>query len=291
MNIKILEPIGYCYGVTKAINEVKDIKKKYFNKNIFIFGLLIHNEEIINYMNKLGVTTIDITKINIIKRLHEFTLYDVVIFTAHGHPKFYEDILKENNVTFFSTTCPNVDKNYKLIQESLNNKSEVIFIGDKNHAESITALSLSSTNIYLYDLKDKLDYSRIKSTNPTIFSQTTLSKYELMNIDKDIKEHFPNARFVDEVCDVARLRQDNILNIKDDFDLLIIIGSHSSSNTNKLYDLAKAKYKDKMILFINSKNELKEYDLKDIKNIVITSGTSTSLLDINKIVDYLKTIK
>ena len=81
------------------------------------------------------------------------------------------------------------------------------------------------------------------------------------------------------------------VSIKDDFDLLIIIGSHSSSNTNKLYDLAKTKYKNKLILFINSKNELKEYDLKDIKNVVITSGTSTSLLDINKIVDYLKTIK
>ena len=94
--VTLLKPIGHCFGVIKAFEIAKKTKALYLDKNIYVFGLLVHNEEVNDYLNKLGIKTID-TSSYPLKLLKSFTKDDIVIFTAHGHPLEYEEILKNNN--------------------------------------------------------------------------------------------------------------------------------------------------------------------------------------------------
>ena len=101
--ITLLKPIGHCFGVLKAIEIAKETRKKYVDKNIYVFGLLVHNEEVVKELESNDIKTIEMNEDNAIDILNKFTSNDVVIFTAHGHPEIYEDILRKNHVTYIKT--------------------------------------------------------------------------------------------------------------------------------------------------------------------------------------------
>ena len=83
MEVYELKPYGYCFGVIQAIELIKEVKQKHYDKNIYVFGMLVHNNDVVTYLNSLGVTTIDTNSIDKIQKLKEFTSDDVVVFTAH----------------------------------------------------------------------------------------------------------------------------------------------------------------------------------------------------------------
>ena len=119
METYIVKPCGYCLGVNNAIDLSLKVKKKYPSKNVYIFGMLVHNNVVTDMLQKEGIITLDTTTCSKKKRLQEFTSEDIVIFTAHGHNEEYEAILKKNNVLYFDSTCPIVKKNISLIKEYL----------------------------------------------------------------------------------------------------------------------------------------------------------------------------
>ena len=281
--ITLLKPIGHCFGVLKAIEIAKETRKKYVGKNIYVFGLLVHNEEVVKELENDGIKTINFTKENAEELLNQFTNDDVVIFTAHGHPEIYETILKNNGVTFVDATCVKVKQCFDEIKKA----KEVIYIGKKGHPETNAALTMNK-NAHLYDIGGlSFNYDNLKTDNPLVINQTTLSFLELDNIHSEIKNRLHHAIFHDEICDATLLRQRAIQKINDDIDTIIIVGSKRSSNTMKLYDIAKKVHQDKQIILVNNADELKEYVLSN-KNVAITSGTSTSIEAINRIMEYLK---
>ena len=281
--ISLLKPIGHCFGVLKAIEIAKKTKEQYIDKNIYVFGLLVHNEEVVKELDKLGIKTIEMNEDNALELLNKFTSNDVVIFTAHGHPSEYEDILKKNNVTYVDATCSKVKDCFKVIKEA----EEVIYIGKNHHPETVAALTMNK-HAYLYDISGApFDYTKAKSNNPLVINQTTLSFLELNNIHQEIKAKLPNAIFHDEICNATLLRQKAIKELKDDIDTIIIVGSKKSSNTMKLYDLTKSIHPNKQTILVNNVDELKKESLK-FNNVVIASGTSTSIETINQIKEYLE---
>ena len=282
--VTLLKPIGHCFGVIKAIELAKEIASKYVNKHIYVFGLLVHNEEVIKYLDSLGVKTVDTSIGNPVELLKKFNKDDIVIFTAHGHPNEYENILNKNNVTFFDATCSKVKDCFNQIKEA----EEVIYIGKAHHPETSAALT-TNKNAHLYDINTGFDYSCLKSDHPLVINQTTLSFLELESIHNDIKNKLPNAIFAEEICNATLLRQKAISELDDSVDTIIIVGSKKSSNTMKLYEVAKAKHPNKQILLVNNVDELKGYNLS-FKNAVVASGTSTSIQTINEIKDYLNSI-
>ena len=282
--VTLLKPIGHCFGVIKAIELARDVANKYQNKNIYVFGLLVHNEEVTKYLEGLGIKTVDTSSKNPIDLLNRFTKDDIVIFTAHGHPLEYEQILNTRGVLFFDATCSKVKECFKQIKEA----EEVIYIGKNNHPETNAALTMNK-NAYLYDIHNGFDYSLVKTTHPLVINQTTLSFIELETIHNEIKNKLPNAIFAEEICNATLLRQKAINELDKSVDTLIIVGSKKSSNTMKLFDIAKAKHPDKQILLVNNVDELKEYRIS-FKNAVIASGTSTSIETINKVKEYLESL-
>lgn len=280
--VTLLRPIAHCYGVINAINLAKKVAENNTNKKIYVFGLLVHNEEVTKSLLELNIITIDISNINPIERLKEFTKDDIVIFTAHGHPQIYEDILTKNGVLFYDATCPKVKECFNLIKNSL----ETIYIGKKNHPEANAALTMNK-GVHFYDINEKFnDYWKIITPNPLVINQTTLSFLELEDIHEEIRKNIPRANIVDEICDATLLRQKAIASLKDDIDTIIIVGSRKSSNTMKLYEVAKKEHPNKQVYLVNDLIEVKKLDVS-FKNLVIASGTSTPLETILEIQEYL----
>ena len=280
--ITLLKPIGHCFGVLKAIEIAKETRKKYVDKNIYVFGLLVHNEEVVKELENNNIKTVMMNENNAIDVLNKFTSNDVVIFTAHGHPEIYEDILKKNNVTYVDATCKKVKDCFTAIKEA----KEVIYIGKNHHPETVAALTMNK-NAHLYDISSgSFNYDNLITNNPLVINQTTLSFLELENIHNEIKNKLPHAIFHDEICDATLLRQKAIKDIKDDVDTILIVGSNKSSNTMKLFDLAQSLHKNKQVVLVSSLGELKKNNII-CHNVVIASGTSTPIKTILEIKDYL----
>ena len=284
MKVKKSNPIGFCNGVTKAIELVKEIREKYKDRNIFFVGNLVHNKHVVdNFLEqKIQIINLDDNVLNSFKNLKSD---DIVIFSAHGHNLAYEEILKEKGITFYDATCVKVKAILAKISEFC---GEIIYIGKKNHPETEASLTYSK-KIFLYDINEKFDYSKLKTDNPLIVNQSTLSFLELENIFKDIKNNVKNPIFSNEICGATRIRQEQILHIDEDVDLLIIVGDKTSNNSLKLYEIACNNLNVKT-LFVNSANELKTMNLHRYKHALITSGTSASMDTILEIEDYLRGI-
>ena len=280
--ITLLKPIAHCYGVINAIELAKKVAANHKDKNIYILGLLVHNEEVTKDLLNIGIKTIDITGKNILGILNSFTSEDIVIFTAHGHPEQYEQILKEKGITYYDATCPKVKECFNHIK----NSKETIYIGKKNHPEANAALTMND-RVLFYDIHEKFDYSQVKTIDPLVINQTTLSFLELEEIHQEIKQNIPHARIEDEICDATLLRQKAILGLKEDVDTILIIGSRKSSNTMKLFQVATSAHQNKKVYLVSDLDELKKLNIS-FNNLVIASGTSTPLNTIKQIKEYLE---
>ena len=285
MAISLLKPIGHCFGVLKAIEIAKKTKEQYIDKNIYVFGLLVHNEEVVKELDKLGIKTIEMNEDNAVELLNKFTSDDVIIFTAHGHPQLYEDILNRNHVSYVDATCSRVKDCFNIIKQA----EEVIYIGKNHHPETVAALTMNK-RAYLYDISNpNFDYSKLNTDHPLVINQTTLSFLELEKIHQDIKSKLPNAVFHEEICNATLLRQKAIKELDESVDTIIIVGSQKSSNTMKLYEIAQSEHPHKQIVLANNVDELIKLNLS-FNNVVIASGTSTPLTTINNIKDYLSSL-
>lgn len=282
MRVDLVKPIGHCYGVINAIELAKKVANTHKDKNIYIFGFLVHNDDVIEELESLNIKTVDITDVDPLKKLEEFNKDDIVIFTAHGHPYSYEEVLNKRGVKYYDASCPKVLQSFELIKKA----NETIYIGKNNHPETKAALTMSN-NVHLYDINNGLDYQVVKSESPLVLNQTTLSFLELKDIHQDIKEHFPKAQIIDEICNATLLRQKAIQELNDDVDLIVIAGSKRSSNTNKLYEVASSSHPLKKVIFVENKEDLMSTSL-NYKHAVIAGGTSTPITIIREIKEYLE---
>ncbi len=277
MKTYLANPSGYCQGVSRAIALALSFKKKYSNRKVFVLGALVHNEDVTNELKKYGIESI-LDNISNEEKISKLPNRCAVIFTAHGHDKKLEELLNKKDIVYLDATCPIVEFSYSNIKKAIDNNRQVIYVGTPNHPETLAMLSISK-NVYLYDdIKDKMK-NIIKDNTPFISSQTTLSIYELDDIFNKIKEVFPNAIFQKEICQETKLRQEAIKKLPDNVDCVFIVGGKNSSNSKKLYDLAKKHFTTLKIFYI-----LNEHDIDPLINKIkgslsaaIISGASTPL--------------
>lgn len=285
MNVIEVKPIGFCYGVSNAIEKAKEIRKNHLDKKVYIFGMLVHNESVVQDLLSHGIVTLEANP----DALNSFTMDDVVIFTAHGHKEEWELPLRQNGVTYYDLTCPTVARCMSIIKGEIAKGNQVIYIGKSGHPEAEASLSLNE-NVILYDIKKGIDYGKIHDKSPFVANQTTLSLLEIKDIHDDIKSHIKDARVIDEICGATRARQQALLKLQDDVDAIIIIGSEKSSNTDKLYQVAKERYQDKLVVKVDSVGGLRNVELKGVKNVAVASGTSAPSSSIEEIENYLRSL-
>ncbi|MCQ2792350.1 MAG: 4-hydroxy-3-methylbut-2-enyl diphosphate reductase [Bacilli bacterium] len=283
MKTYLSNPSGYCQGVSRAIALSLSFKKKYPKKDCYVLGALVHNETVTNDLKKYGIICLE-DKISSEEKIKKIPQESIVIFSAHGHDKKLETLLTNKKIVFLDATCPIVDLSAQNIKKAIASGREVIYVGTPNHPETIAMLSIDKKVHLFQDIMDDMK-KHITDKTPFVSSQTTLSIYELENIFNKIKEIFPNAIFQKEICYETKARQEAIKKLPNDVDVVFIVGGKNSSNTKKLYEVAKKHFSTLKIYHI-----LNEYDIdllldkiKGCQKCAIISGASTPLNETMKI--------
>lgn len=285
MQVALIKPQGFCSGVTKAVSIAKQAKKENPDKNVYILGMLAHNQTLIDDLTKEGLITLDDK--DEYKAIDLLTKGDVLIFTAHGHDEKVEKYAIEKGLIIYDATCFKVKSNLDKIKKEVNDDHQVIYIGQSGHKEAVAACSVSK-NVSLYDTKLLINYQLITDKNPYVINQTTLNFYELSKYHEDILSHLPGARIENEICAATRLRQEAVKNIENDTDLIVVVGHQKSSNSNKLYEIAKSIHNSSTVIMINDLNDLiNNYDIAGNKKAAIISGASTPQYVVDEIYHYL----
>lgn len=265
MKVTVLSPKGYCAGVARAINIALKARKDHLDKKVYILGMLVHNHHVSKLLEK--------NDIEFVNDINDIEDEQVIVFNADGHT--YEELItaEKKNLIIYDAVCPKVESNLKKIMLEITNGHQVIYIGIKNHEETKIALSLSN-EVILYDVKEGINYSLVNDDSPFVLNQTTLNSLKILNLYEDIRNKLPNARISNEICPTTRQRQEAVLNVKD-VDAILVVGDTYSSNSKRLFEIAKKSHPDIYVHLISDVTELDIDILKNKNHIALSSGAST----------------
>ena len=265
MELIMIKPIGLCYSASSILDEIEKYQEKY--SKIYILGDILHNEYVINFLSARGIKFV-----KSIDSIHndKFTL---VVLPSHGTSPFIYDKLKKYN--YIDLTCPKIKKMHDFIVTNKDN--DIIFLGQLNHSETNATKDYKNVTVITNSKDiDKLD----ELNNPILMCQTTYNKDEFMKVSSLLKEKYPNIVINNTLCNIPL---DRIININStDCDLLIVIGSKTSSNAN---EIAKSKPNS---LIIGKVEEIDLDELKKYSKIAIASASSTPIQQVNEIVSYIQ---
>ena len=281
MKVEILKPKAYCAGVSNAIKLAYKAREENPNKKVYVLGMLVHNNFVVEELKKKDIqVALDINAI---------PNGEVIIFSAHGHKRELDEIAKQKNLIIYDSVCPKVLNNMKLIEDNVKADHYVIYIGQKGHPEAEACLSLYN-KVILYTNNILNNYHIENDDSPLVINQTTLSILDIKSIHEEILRAIPKARIANEICGSTRLRQEAILSLDKDVDLIIVVGDNNSSNTKRLLEVAEASHPEVASLMIADASELDMRICSNKNHIVISSGASTpeDIIDAvyNKIVNY-----
>lgn len=283
MQVIEVNPRGYCFGVVNAINIAKQVRKEHPKETIYILGMIVHNQFVVDALKKINIITLDDskkTRAELIEEIDE----GIVILSAHGTSEKIKKRGKEKGLTIVDATCKDVLKTQDVIKDYVVNGYDVIYLGKANHPEAQATIAINPDKIHLIENKD--DFDKLKINNSKIFmtNQTTISMLDSKKLFDYAQEKYPSLVISDEICNATRIRQSAILELDDDINLIYVVGDPKSNNSNKLASLLP----NKKALLIQSVEDINVEDLKDVKKVALTSGASTPSYLTNMVIDYLK---
>lgn len=281
MLVKAIVPRGYCKGVVRAIQIAKE--SAILQGPVYILGMIVHNQYIVNALKDLGVETIDkkgATRLELLDEIDSGT----IIITAHGAGDDVFQKAKEKGLDVIDASCLDVIKTHTLIKDKLKQNYEILYIGKNGHPEAEGAISIDPTHIHLITNKKDIDNLDL-SQSYVMTNQTTMSLYDVYDLCEYAKQVLPHIEIAKETCTATKIRQEVIKNIDDDVDIVFIVGDPHSNNTQKLASIAKEK---KEVYMIESVQDLDIHVLKGKKKAAVSSGASTPTFLTNQVISFLE---
>ena len=267
MNIILAEPRGFCAGVTRAIEVVERALEK-FGAPIYVRHEIVHNKFVVDNLRNKGAI--------FIKEVEEAPKDAVVIFSAHGVSRKVEEDANNQGLNVIDATCPLVSKVHREAKKYEDQGYEVILIGHKGHPEVEGTSGRIKKDVIL--VSDEHEAHNIKIKNPdkiAYVTQTTLSVDDTKKIVAILENRFPNLQkglATKDICYATQNRQDAVKKLSKEIDLLLVVGSKNSSNSNRLRDLGSESNLPSYL--INNADDIKLQWLENINNIGITAGAS-----------------
>lgn len=234
--IILANPRGFCAGVERAIDIVEQSLEK-FSEPVYVRHHVVHNKNVVERLESMGVT--------FVKEVEEIPDNAIAIFSAHGVSEEVEVSAKSRNFKYFDATCPLVTKVHLEVQKHARNGRDIILIGHKGHPEVIGTLGRhpkdSDTNIFLVETVEDIKKLKVNPAKLAYVTQTTLSVDETAEIIESLRKSFPYIKgpSADDICYATQNRQDAVKQLSLESDFVIVIGSKTSSNSNRLKELAE----------------------------------------------------
>ncbi len=281
ININLANPRGFCAGVDRAIMIVEKALEK-FGAPIYVRHEVVHNKYVIDDLKKKGAIFVE--------EIEEIPEGSHVIYSAHGVSKKIREKSKKFNLIPIDATCPLVTKVHNEVNKMYDENYHIIMIGHQGHPEVEGTMGQIEKNspkasIHLIETVKDIDQLNInKDEKISYVSQTTLSVDDTKQIIDALKIKFPHIKGPNgsDICYATQNRQDAIKLMIQDHDLIIIVGSKNSSNSNRLVEIAKQNNVESFL--IDNPDEIDFELLKDKKNIGISAGASAPEILIDQII-------
>ena len=284
MEIILANSAGFCFGVQRAVNTVYDEISKNSDlndENIYTYGPIIHNEEVVSDLEKKGVKVINsVNEFNHCKK-------GTVIIRSHGVSKEVYDIIEDKGLKIVDATCPFVKKIHKIVFEKSREGYEIIIIGNDNHpeVEGIKGWCFSKTTVINSEEGAK-NFETFSDAKVCIVSQTTFNYKKFNYLVEILGKKLYDIIVVNTICNATNERQLEAREIAKSVDTMIVIGGKSSSNTQKLYEICKEECIN--TFYIQTVEDLKNLKLLPSKAIGITAGASTPKKIIEEVQNYVR---
>ncbi len=280
--ILLANPRGFCAGVERAIEIVEKSLEKY-DCPVFVRHHVVHNKKVVENLESKGVT--------FVKEVDEIPDESIAIFSAHGVPEDVEISANSRNFKYFDATCPLVTKVHLEVKKHAKLGRDIILIGHKGHPEVVGTLGRhpkhSNTKIILVETENDVKNLNVNGEKLAFVTQTTLSVDETKEIISALKKKFPKivGPNADDICYATQNRQDAVKQLSLESDLVIVIGSKSSSNSNRLKELAEKCGTASCL--IDGYEDFNTNLLEDKKVVGITAGASAPEYIVDELIAFL----
>ena len=265
--IKLANTAGFCFGVKRAVNTVYE-QIESGNKEIYTFGPIIHNEEVVKDLENKGVNVIETEE-----DIEKLTDNATIIIRSHGTTKKICDLIESTGATLVDATCPFVKKIHKIAMKKSEEGYHIVIIGNDKHPEVEGIKGWSKTPVTVINTEEEAEnFSVPDNKNVCIVSQTTFNYKKFHKLVEIIQKKVYNVIIVNTICNATSERQVEAKQIATEVDSMIVIGGKTSSNTQKLYEICKEECKN--TYYIQTAKDLETVQLEgDV--IGITAGAST----------------
>jgi 4-hydroxy-3-methylbut-2-enyl diphosphate reductase len=286
MDVILANPRGFCAGVDRAI-EIVDRAIDILGAPIYVRHEVVHNRFVVNKLRNKGAVFVN--------ELDEVPDDATVIFSAHGVSKAVQNEAKQRGLKVFDATCPLVTKVHLEVARYSKEGRETILIGHKGHPEVIGTMGQYDNShggdIYRVDSPEEVDSLAVNDPEKLAFvTQTTLSVDDATIVIDALRTKFPAiiGPKKDDICYATQNRQDALKNLSDQCDLILVVGSPNSSNSNRLREIAEKRGTPAYL--IDTADDIQEKWIKDKQNIGITAGASAPEVLVQAVTQRLQSL-
>ena len=278
--IVLAEPRGFCAGVDRAIDIVDRALEK-FGAPVYVRHEIVHNTYVVEDLKSRGAIFSE--------DLDDVPAGATLVFSAHGVPKSVEAEATRRGFQVFDATCPLVTKVHVEVAKLHKEGFEFIMIGHKGHPEVEGTMGQLLDGIYLVEDVDDVAHVAPKQTERlAVVTQTTLSVDDAAQITEAVVARFPSIRKpkMQDICYATQNRQDAVKVLSNEVDLVIVVGSPTSSNSNRLRDVAQ-RYGAQSYMVDNA-SELKEEWFVGKTRVGLTAGASAPDILVQQVITRLR---
>lgn len=280
MDILLANPRGFCAGVDRAIIIVEQALEK-FGAPIYVRHEVVHNKFVVDELKAKGAIFID--------ELKDVPAGNTVIFSAHGVSKDVRAEAEAMGLRVFDATCPLVTKVHVEVAKMRSAGKEIVMIGHKGHPEVEGTMGQVEGGIYLVETPEDVAMLNVNNPNQLAYvTQTTLSLDDAANIVAALKQKFPQISppKSDSICYATQNRQDAVKVLAKDCDLVIVVGSPNSSNSNRLREVAQNQGAESYM--VDNASYLDPAWLEGKKRIGVSAGASAPEILIKEVIEKLQ---
>ena len=284
MKILLANPRGFCAGVDRAI-EIVEHALDAFGAPIYVRHEVVHNRFVVENLKQRGALFVD--------ELEEVPDGSTVIFSAHGVSQRVKQEAAQRDLQVFDATCPLVTKVHLQVARHCRNGFEVVLIGHKGHPEVEGTMGQyfcpEGKGIYLVETAE--DVPRLQVHNPrklAFVTQTTLSMDDTEQIIQGLRKRFPMIQGPkkDDICYATQSRQDAVKRLAAECDLVLVVGSPNSSNSNRLKEIAEKLGKPAYL--VDGPGDLRREWLEGNHIVGLTAGASAPEVLVKQVLDQLQ---
>lgn len=281
--IQLANPRGFCAGVDRAI-EIVNRCLDLFEAPIYVRHEVVHNKFVVESLKGRGAVFVD--------ELDQVPDDNIVIFSAHGVSKAVRDEAAKRGLKVFDATCPLVTKVHLEVVRYSRDGTECILIGHDGHPEVEGTMGQydNKQGGAIYLVESPADVSKLKVINPeklAFVTQTTLSMDDTSVVIDALRHHFPRITGPkkDDICYATQNRQDAVKTLAEESDLVLVVGSVNSSNSNRLRELAERMGAKAHL--IDNASEIQNDWLMGIRSVGVTAGASAPEILVNEVINRL----